>query len=164
MDERPLTPDDCLLTPEYFMRQALQVAELARAMGEVPVGCVLALGSEIIGRGHNRRQRDQDPTAHAEMIAIREAASHLGSWRLIHVVAYVTLEPCPMCAGALVNSRVDTVVYGCTDPKAGALDTLFQLGADPRLNHRFKVVSGVLERECASILSGFFEQIRASRG
>jgi tRNA(adenine34) deaminase len=164
MNEQPLTPNESLPRHEHFMHQALLEAGAARAMGEVPVGCVLALGSEIIGRGHNRRQRDQDPTAHAEMIAIREAALHVGSWRLIDVVAYVTLEPCPMCAGALVNSRVDTVVYGCSDPKAGALNTFFQIGSDPRLNHRFKVVSGVLERDCASILSGFFEQIRASRG
>jgi tRNA(adenine34) deaminase len=149
---------------EYFMREALAEAELARVAGEVPVGCVLVHGSEIIGRGHNRRQRDQDPTAHAEMIAIRQAAARLGSWRLIDVVAFVTLEPCPMCAGALVNSRVDTLVYGCTDPKAGAVDTLFQLGSDSRLNHRFKVIGGVLSEACSAILSEFFGQIRASRG
>jgi tRNA(adenine34) deaminase len=145
------------------MREALVQAELARAMGEVPVGCVLALGSEIIGRGHNRRQCDQDPTAHAEMIAIRQAAAHLGSWRLIDVVAYVTLEPCPMCAGALVNSRVGAVVFGCADPKAGAICTLFGIGSDSRLNHRFKVVGGVLEGACASILSDFFDKIRTGR-
>jgi tRNA(adenine34) deaminase len=145
------------------MREALAQAELARAMGEVPVGCVLTLGSEIIGRGYNRRQCDQDPTAHAEMIAIRAAAAHLGSWRLIGVTAYVTLEPCPMCAGALINSRIDTLVFGCVDPKAGAICSLFEIGTDNRLNHRFQVVRGVLEQACSSVLSEFFEQIRAGR-
>jgi len=163
MENQPPSCCEDLSILERFMREALLEAELARADGEVPVGCVLTMGSEIIGRGHNRRQRDQDPTAHAEMIAIREAATRLGSWRLLDTVAFVTLEPCPMCAGALVNSRVSTLVYGCADPKAGAIHTLYQIGLDNRLNHRFRVVNGVLRDECGLILSKFFENIRASR-
>lgn len=146
---------------ERFMREALQQAEAARDEGEVPVGCVLVKEGRVIARGHNLRQSLQDPTAHAEMIALREAAGLLGSWRLVDVVAYVTLEPCPMCAGALVNSRIHTVVYGCDDPKAGALNTLYRIGSDERLNHRFQVVRGVLEGPCAELLSGFFQRLRA---
>ena len=163
MENQPPSMAEDLPTLERFMREALAEAELARAADEVPVGCVLTAGTEIIGRGHNRRQRDHDPTAHAEMIAIREAAMRIGSWRLLDAVAFVTLEPCPMCAGALVNSRVSTLVYGCDDPKAGAIHSLYQIGLDGRLNHRFKVVSGVLADECGAILSKFFGDIRASR-
>jgi tRNA(adenine34) deaminase len=155
-----------LETPDHerFMQEALQQAEAARDLGEVPVGCVLVKEGRVIARAHNLRQSLQDPTAHAEMIALREAAGLLGTWRLLDVVAYVTLEPCPMCAGALVNARVDTVVYGCDDPKAGALGTLYRIGSDERLNHRFRVVRGVLENRCAELLSGFFQQIRAGNG
>jgi len=149
------------LDHERFMREALQQAEAARDRGEVPVGCVLVKEGRVVARGHNLRQSLQDPTAHAEIIALKEAAERLGSWRLVDVVAYVTLEPCPMCAGALVNGRVHTVVYGCDDPKAGALGTLYRIGSDERLNHRFRVVRGVLEKPCAELLSGFFRQIRA---
>jgi tRNA(adenine34) deaminase len=148
------------LDDETFMRAALAEADAAEALGEVPVGSVAVHGGEIIGRGHNLRERSQDPTAHAEMIAVREAAAHLGSWRLTGVTIYVTLEPCPMCAGALVNARVDRVVWGCDDPKAGATRTLYQLGADPRLNHRYECVPGVLAEQCAGALSGFFARIR----
>jgi tRNA(adenine34) deaminase len=116
----------------------------------------------LLSRGHNLRERAQDPTAHAELIALKAAAARLGTWRLSGVTAYVTLEPCPMCAGALVNARVDRVVYGATDPKAGATNTLYTIGSDPRLNHRFEVTSGVLAQECGALLSQFFARIRVN--
>lgn len=165
MEEKAETVSPVIRAEEHeiFMREALAEAKRAKLLDEVPVGCVLVYNHEVIARGHNRRQIDNDPTAHAEMIALRAAAARLGSWRLIDVIAYVTLEPCPMCAGALVNSRVDTVVYGCDDPKAGALRSLYQIGSDNRLNHRLKLVNGVLEKECSFALSAFFEQIRAER-
>ncbi len=142
------------------MREALREAARAEALGEVPVGAVAVLGGEIIARGHNLRERSQDPTSHAELIALRKAAARLSSWRLTGVTMYVTLEPCPMCAGALVNARVDRVVWGCDDPKAGATRTLYAIGDDPRLNHRFESVSGVLADECAGALRAFFGRIR----
>jgi len=148
---------------ERFMREAMAEAALAAAAGDVPVGCVLVHEGAVLARAHNHRQRDQDPTAHAELIALRAAAAQLGSFRLIGVTAYVTLEPCPMCAGALVNARVERVVYGCDDPKAGAVRSLFSIGSDPRLNHRFELVPGVLGDECSSQLSGFFAELRRMR-
>jgi tRNA(adenine34) deaminase len=153
-----MTADD-----ERFMQEAMAEADLAAAAGEVPVGCVLVRDGAIIARAHNLRQRAQDPTAHAELIAMRAASARLRSWRLLGVTCYVTLEPCPMCAGALVNARVPRVVYGCDDPKAGAVRTLFSIGQDPRLNHRFEVVPGVLGEPCARQLSGFFERVRNQR-
>ena len=145
-----------------WMRRALELADEAAAMGEVPVGCVLVDSrGAVVGEGFNRRETSKDPTAHAEMLAIRAAASARGDWRLDDVTAYVTLEPCPMCAGALVHSRVARVVYGCTDPKAGAVDTLFTIGQDARLNHRFAVERGVLGDECAQRLRSFFGALRA---
>ncbi|HSN84155.1 MAG TPA: nucleoside deaminase, partial [Polyangiales bacterium] len=125
-------------TDPQWMREAIAEARLAEARGEVPVGAVIVHEGRIIGRGHNERESQQDPTAHAEMIAIRQAARALGSWRLIDTVLYVTLAPCPMCAGALVNARVPRVVWRCDDPKAGATQTLYTIGSDPRLNHRFE--------------------------
>jgi tRNA(adenine34) deaminase len=145
---------------ESFMREALSEAQLAGAEGDVPVGCVLVKDGAILARAHNHRQRTQDPTAHAELLALREAAAKLGSFRLIGVTAYVTLEPCPMCAGALVNARVPRVVYGCDDPKAGAVRTLYTIGQDPRLNHRFELTPGVLGAECSAQLSAFFAALR----
>lgn len=145
------------------MREAIAEARAAEARGEVPVGCVIVLGDRVVGRGHNLRETLQDPTAHAEMIAIREAAVATGSWRLEDASVYVTLEPCPMCAGALVNARVARVVYGADDPKAGATTTLFTIGTDTRLNHRFALVPGVLAAECGALLSDFFGRIRAAR-
>jgi len=145
---------------ERFMREAMAEAALAEQAGDVPVGCVLVHDDAIIARAHNHRQREQDPTAHAELIALRAAAQVLGSFRLIGVTAYVTLEPCPMCAGALVNARVPRVVYGCDDPKAGAVRTLYNIGTDARLNHRFELVPGVMASECAAQLSGFFAALR----
>jgi tRNA(adenine34) deaminase len=143
-----------------FMREALAEADRAAALGEVPVGAVAVHGGRVIARGQNLRERSQDPTAHAELIALRAAAHRLGTFRLSDVTMYVTLEPCPMCAGALVNARMGRVVWGCDDPKAGATKTLYQIGNDPRLNHRFKMTQGVLEAECAERLSGFFEALR----
>lgn len=150
-----------LALDEEWMRAAIAEAKLAEGKGEVPVGAVIVHEGDIIGRGHNLRELSQDPTTHAEMIAIRQAADALGSWRLIDTALYVTLEPCPMCAGALVNARVPRVVWGCNDPKAGATETLYTIGSDPRLNHRFECVPGVLSEECSALLTGFFEAIRA---
>ena len=146
---------------EQWMHAALAEARLAEAKGEVPVGAVIVHERQIIGRGHNEREISQDPTAHAEMIALRQAANELGSWRLIETCLYVTLEPCPMCAGALVNARVPRVVWGCDDPKAGATQTLYTIGNDERLNHRFECVPGVLAEACGALLSEFFAAIRA---
>lgn len=152
---------DTAAADEQWMQAAIAEAKLAEAEGEVPVGAVIIHEGRIIGRGRNQRESSQDPTTHAEMIAIRQAADLLGSWRLIDTTLYVTLEPCPMCAGALVNARVPRVVWGCADPKAGATETLYTIGSDPRLNHRFECVPGVLADECSALLSGFFSAIRA---
>ncbi len=147
---------------EDWMLLALAEADAASAKGEVPVGCVLVTSEgAVVGVGHNRREALQDPTAHAEMDAIRAAASALGSWRLEGVTAFVTLEPCAMCAGALVHSRVARVVYGCDDPKGGAIVTMFGIGQDARLNHRFELRRGVLAEEGASRLRAFFAALRA---
>jgi tRNA(adenine34) deaminase len=145
-----------------WMTVALSEADAAAATGEVPVGCVVvgADGNEL-GRGRNGREALADPTAHAEVIAIRAAAAHIGGWRLEGATAFVTLEPCAMCAGALVLARVSRVVYGCADPKAGAVRTLYSIGRDPRLNHQFEVVEGVLESACRERLQLFFAALRA---
>ena len=155
--------DTTLGQDAQFMAEAMAEAELAAQAGEVPVGCVLVRAGKVIARAHNMRQRAQDPTAHAELIALRAAAARTRSWRQLDVTCYVTLEPCPMCAGALVNARVARVVYGCDDPKAGAVRTLYAIGQDARLNHCFEVSSGVLADACARQLSGFFERIREGR-
>jgi tRNA(adenine34) deaminase len=141
----------------HHMEMALQEAEAAAAADEVPVGAVIVSFKQgVIARAHNQRETLNDPTAHAEMIAITQAAQALHSWRLEDCVLYVTLEPCPMCAGAIVLARLPLVVYGCTDPKAGACHSLYQIPTDPRLNHRAQVVSGVLADRCAGVLSAFF--------
>jgi tRNA(adenine34) deaminase len=150
-----------VLNDEAWMAEAIAEAKVAEEKGEVPVGAIIVHEGRIIGRGHNERELSQDPTTHAEMIAIREAAKALGSWRLTDTTLYVTLEPCPMCAGALVNARVPRVVWGCNDPKAGATETLYTIGSDARLNHRFECVSGVLGDDCSALLTGFFAAIRA---
>lgn len=149
--------------PEQWMRQAIAEAQRARAIDEVPIGCVIVHEptNRIIGRGHNRRQFDRDPTAHAEMIAIREASRELGDWRLLGCALVVTLEPCPMCAGAIVNARIPKLIYGCDDPKAGAVRSLYRICEDQRLNHRVEVTPGVLADECAQLLRGFFRDQRA---
>src|SRR5262245_29869206 len=146
---------------EGHMGQALREAGAAAAEDEVPIGCVIvhpALG--VIAAAHNQRERLNDPTAHAEMIALTQAAAALKSWRLDDCTLYVTLEPCPMCAGAVVQARVPVVVYGCPDPKAGACDTLYRITTDPRLNHRCRVISGVVADRCAAVLSDFFREKR----
>ncbi|MFO0755239.1 MAG: tRNA adenosine(34) deaminase TadA [Byssovorax sp.] len=146
---------------ERWMALAIEEAALAAAAGEVPVGAVIVdAEGQLVGRGRNAREARQDPTAHAEMDALHEAATALGRWRLSGTTLYVTLEPCPMCAGALVNARVSRVVYGCADPKAGAVDSLFAIGQDGRLNHRFEVERGVLGEACAAQLTGFFVALR----
>jgi len=145
-----------------WMLQALQEADQAPLHGDVPVGCIVLdeHGLEL-ARDHNRREERADPTAHAELLALRAAAGKLGHWRLERATVFVTLEPCPMCAGALVNARVGRVVYGATDPKAGALHSLFEIGRDLRLNHRFEVASGVLADDGAARLKAFFARLRA---
>ena len=145
------------------MQAALRQADRAAALGEVPIGAVVAVGGKIAGRGHNLRESRNDPTAHAEIIALRQAARKLKSWRLPEATIYVTCEPCPMCAGALVLARVKRVVYGCADPKAGAARTLYRLLEDQRLNHRAEVMAGVLEAECQERLSRFFFKLRRKK-
>lgn len=142
------------------MSFALEEARLAAEEGEVPIGAVLVCDGAIVGRGRNARETQADPTAHAEMIAVRQAAERLGRWRLSGCTLYVTLEPCPMCAGALVNARIDRLVYGAADPKAGAVGTLFDLSSDARLNHRFDVTAGVLGEQCGQMLREFFQGLR----
>lgn len=146
-----------------FMRQALVEAQKAADAGEVPVGAVVVRDGEVIAQGFNRRESWQDPTAHAELIAVRRAAEKLGSWRLDDCTVYVTLEPCPMCAGMLVNARVGRLVFGARDPKGGAVRSLFAINEDPRLNHRVEVKEGVLGEECGAILTQFFRSIRDAR-
>ena len=144
------------------MRAALDDAKSAAARGEVPIGCVIVgADGEILARAGNEREATKDPTAHAEIVALREASKKIGSWRLENCTAVVTLEPCAMCAGAFVHARVARVIYGCDDPKGGALRTLFSIGQDARLNHRFEIMHGVLESECAAVLTLFFSQLRA---
>ncbi len=145
---------------EYFMRMALAEAEAAFAEDEVPIGAVIVRDDRVIASAHNQREQLRDPTAHAEMIAITQAAQQMESWRLEGCTLYVTLEPCPMCAGAILQARVPTVVYGVPDPKGGAVHTLYQLLSDPRLNHRPQTVSGVLLAPCGEILSRFFQAQR----
>jgi tRNA(adenine34) deaminase len=149
---------------EMHMEMALAEAELAAAEDEVPVGAVIvSLRQGVIARAHNQREQLLDPTAHAEMIAITQAAQALRSWRLERCVLYVTLEPCPMCAGAIVQARLPLVVYGAADPKAGACDTLYRIAADPRLNHRAQVIGEVLADRCGNVLSAFFAAKRQAQ-
>ena len=145
---------------EAFMRLAYQEAEAALADDEVPIGAVIVHGEQVIASAHNQREQLHDPTAHAEMIAITQAAESLGSWRLHDCTLYVTLEPCPMCAGAIVQARLSRVVYGAPDPKAGAVHTLYELLSDDRLNHQAEIVSGVMHQPCSDILSRFFQDKR----
>lgn len=149
-------PDD-----EYFMRAALAEAAEAGALGDVPIGAVIVRDGGVIARGRNRREVDRDPTAHAEMLALRQAARHLGGWRLAGCAVYVTLEPCPMCAGALIQARIDRLVYGAGDPKAGAAGGVVDLLRTTRFNHTLMVTGGVCEAECADLLRRFFSALRA---
>ena len=148
------------MTDEQWMQVALDEARAAAAMGDVPVGSVIvAADGTLLARGRNRRELDSDPTAHAEIVALREAAKAIGHWR-IEATLFVTQEPCPMCAGALVNARIARLVYGCTNPKAGAVVSLFSIPTDERLNHRVAVTGGVRAVECAAVLSEFFAELR----
>ncbi len=154
--------DENLLQPhDRWMWAALQLARQAFEEGEVPIGAVIVHNEQIIGEGYNQRETLNDPTAHAEMIAITQAAQSLESWRLLDCTIYVTLEPCPMCAGAIVLARIPTVIYGTTDPKGGACHTLYQITEDARLNHQATVLGGVLQPECRAILQEFFAEQRA---
>lgn len=146
------------------MRQALIEAEKAADMGEVPVGAVIVKDGEIIGRGHNRTETDRDPTAHGEMIAVRMAAEHLGGWRLTGCEMYVTAEPCSMCAGAIVWSRISKIYIGTMDPKAGACGSVFNIVQEKKLNHYAEVETGILEEECRSIMKDFFRKLRKRNG
>jgi tRNA(adenine34) deaminase len=145
---------------ELYMREAIAEARAAAALGEVPVGAIVVVDGKIVGRGGNRRESAGDPTAHAEMIAIREAAQVIGGWRLVGATLFVTQEPCPMCAGAIVNARVERVVFGCDNPKAGAVKTLYRILQDERLNHRVTVEQSALAAECGQLLTEFFEALR----
>lgn len=146
---------------EQMMRLAIREAEAALAAGDVPVGAVIAHEDRVIGRGHNQRERLQDPTAHAEMIALTAAASAFGSWRLTGCTLYVTLEPCVMCAGAIVLARIDRLVFGADDPKAGACGSLYNVVEDRRLNHQVQMTTGLLAEPCAALLRDFFAAQRA---
>lgn len=157
-DLLPLNP---FLPHDYWMRKALDQAILAYDQQEVPVGAVIVQGERIIAEAYNQRESLNDPTAHAEMIAMTQAAESLGSWRLLDCTLYVTLEPCPMCAGAIVQARIPCVVYGTPDPKAGACHTLFQITSDLRLNHQAAVMGGVLQDDCRALLQQFFRDQRA---
>jgi len=145
---------------EHYMQLAIEQAQQAEAAGDVPVGAVIVRDGQLVAAAHNQREQLRDPTAHAEMIAITQAAEAVGSWRLTGCTLYVTLEPCPMCAGAILQARLPRVVYGAADPKAGAVTSLYQLLEDRRLNHTVSVTEGVLGAECGKLLSDFFAEQR----
>lgn len=145
------------------MQRAVAEADKARIKDEVPIGCVIVRAGKVIARGHNLRETTQDPAAHAELIAIRKAARKLNSWRLLDTTLYVTLEPCTMCMGAIILSRITTVVFGCYDPKGGAAGSLYDLSNDSRLNHCVELVPRILEAECSGLLSTFFSALRSRK-
>jgi len=147
-------------TDEYFMRLALAEARAALEHQDVPIGAVIAHDRQVIARAHNQKELLKDPTAHAEIIAVTQAAAALGAWRLTGCTAYVTLEPCVMCAGAFVQARIDRIVYGANDPKAGACESLYHIPEDRRLNHRITIAAGILADECAELLQKFFRARR----
>lgn len=152
-----------MLTTEdktYFMQEAIKEARKAKEKLEVPIGAIVVLNGEIIGRGHNRREESNDATTHAEMLAIQEANRNLGNWRLEEAQLFVTLEPCPMCSGAMILSRVKELYYGASDPKGGTAGTLMNLLTDERFNHQVQIESGLLEQECGELLSTFFRELR----
>lgn len=149
---------------EQYMRKAIDAAMIAEENGDVPIGTIIVYQNKVIGRAWNQREQLTDPTAHAEIIALTQAASSIGSWRLHGCTIYVTLEPCPMCAGALVLGRLDRLVYGCPDPKTGACGSLYDIVRDERLNHRLEVTSGVLADDCAAPLQTFFRHRRNNGG
>lgn len=162
----PPAPGDATDLDRRMMARAIELAKQAAAIGEVPVGAVVyeTTTGRVLGEAFNTRERDADPTAHAELVAVRDAAGTLGDWRLNACTAVVTLEPCPMCAGMLVNARVGRVVYGADDPKAGACRSLFAITTDPRLNHRCEMIAGVEADACAELLRAFFRERRRARG
>lgn len=145
---------------DTYMAMAIEQARLAEEIGEVPIGAVVVCEGAVVAHGHNRREIDNDPAGHAEFIAIREAAAKLERWRLSDCEVFVTLEPCPMCAGLMHQARIARCAYGAPDPKAGALGTLYDLSSDDRLNHRFDVTQGVLAEECGTLLTEFFRKLR----
>jgi len=147
----------------FFMQQALAEADIAESLGEVPIGAVIVLDGQSVGRGHNLRETSQDPTTHAEVIAIRQAAKQLGSWRLLDCTLYVTLEPCVMCMGAIILARIPQLVFGCRDPKAGAVGSIYNFSEDERFNHQVQVREGILQQECSAQLSHFFRQLREQK-
>lgn len=149
-----------VLSHEHYMKKAIQQAVAAYEADEVPVGAIITTGTRIIGAAHNQRIQLRDPTAHAEMLAITQAAEFLGDWRLEECTLYVTLEPCPMCAGAILQSRIPNIVYGASDAKGGAVQSMFKLLSDERLNHRCNIVTGVLGEECSQLLTMFFQEKR----
>ena len=153
---QPISPDD-----GTFMREALAEASLGGSQQEVPVGAIIVLDGKIIGHGHNLPITNKDPTAHAEILAIREAAQAVGAYRLPDAILYVTLEPCVMCVGAAIHARLAAIRYGARDEKAGALGSVYDIGRDGRLNHRIEVVGGIIEEECALLLRAFFKKRRA---
>lgn len=146
-----------------FMQEALVEAAAAQRLGEVPIGAVVVYEGRIIGRGHNLRETSNDPTTHAEMVAIRQAAAELDSWRLLDCSLYVTLEPCVMCMGAIILARIPRLIYACRDPRAGAVGSIYDFSKDERFNHRVTVTEGVLAEECSELLSGFFRELRARK-
>jgi len=146
---------------EFYMKKALELAGAARAMNEVPIGCVIVAEGKIIGEGHNLRNNKKNTLYHAEIIAIDQASQHLGDWRLENCTIYVTIEPCPMCAGAILQARIPRLVYGAASPKAGAVGSIINLLANPAFNHQVEVTTGVLEAECSAIVSNFFQSSRA---
>ncbi|MEK6756970.1 MAG: tRNA adenosine(34) deaminase TadA [Bacteroidota bacterium] len=145
---------------DNYMKLAIEQAQVAEENGDVPIGAIIVFENQIIGKAYNQREQLNDPTAHAEIIALTQAAAFLESWRLLGCTIYVTLEPCPMCAGALVLARMDRLVYGCDDPKTGACGSLYNIVRDERLNHRLEVTPGVLAAECSALLQGFFQRRR----
>ena len=149
---------------ERYMRLAIDAAHIAEENGDVPIGAVIVYQDQVIGRAYNQREQLTDPTAHAEIVALTQAATFLETWRLHGCTIYVTLEPCPMCAGALVLGRLDRLVYGCDDPKAGACGSLYDIVRDERLNHRLEVTSGILAHDCAKLLQDFFRKRRPNNG
>ncbi len=158
MTEQPLTTNN--LDDERYMRMAIDQAYIAEENGDVPIGCVIVHENRVIAKAYNQREQLQDPTAHAEIIALTQAAEYIGNWRLHGCTIYVTLEPCPMCAGALVLGRLDRLVYGTDDPKTGAVESLYNIVQDNRLNHRLQVTAGTLQQDCKAQLQAFFQRRR----
>lgn len=154
---------DFLQQDIFYMKEAINEAKKAEELGEVPIGAIIVWKNEIIARGHNLRETTQNAVTHAEMLAIQEACKKVGSWRLEETTLYVTLEPCPMCAGAILQSRIPRIVYGAKDPKAGCVHSLYHLLQDERLNHQCEVTDGILEDECGQLLTNFFKQLRLQK-